>query len=401
MIGVEEARGLVRQNTTGGSKETVPVVHAIGRRLYTNVRSPVNLPLFNQSAMDGYAVSSSPLKREGGQLLYRIIGEVKAGDAPLRSLQAGTAVRIFTGAAVPSGAGAVVMQEVTTVSGEQVSFGESDFIPGSNIRISGNQVSKGELALEAGRLLNPASIGFLHSMGVESVTVWRKPITSVMGTGDELVPAGNRRKPGKIFESNTGMVAAALRGQGFPCSSAVRVKDKLPAVVNALKKLLAGSDVVIVCGGISGGKYDLVREALKSLKVQEIFYKVSQKPGKPMYFGRKGSKIVFALPGNPAAVLVGVYVYVLPALKHMSGDPGPEPETAQATLLEPFHLKSDRDLFLRAIAAEAGVRITEGQDSDNLRSFSSANCLVYLKAGEAMLSGGTAVNIFKLPPYFL
>jgi molybdopterin molybdotransferase len=399
MIGVEDAREHVRQNTPGGGRETVPVVQAIGRRLYAAIQSPVNLPLFNQSAMDGYAVSSSPLKRDGERLFFTLIGEVKAGDAPLRALKAGTAVRIFTGAAVPAGAAAVVMQEVIAVSGDQVSFVESDFRPGSNIRVSGNQVRKGEVALEAGTLLNPASVGFLHSMGVKRVVVYRKPVVSVMGTGDELVPAGGRRKSGKIFESNTGMVAAALTGHGYRCSRAVRVKDKFPAVVSTLKKLLQNSEVVIVCGGISAGKYDLVRDALKSLQVEEIFYKVSQKPGKPMYFGKKGRKMVFALPGNPAAVLVAFYVYVLPALKRLSGDPSPELETVKAPLLEPFQLKSDRDLFVRAITGDAGVRVTEGQDSDNLRSFSSANCLVYLKAGEAFLSMGTPVNILKLPTY--
>jgi molybdopterin molybdotransferase len=163
--------------------------------------------------------------------------------------------------------------------------------------------------------------------------------------------------------------------------------------------LLRASDVVVICGGISAGKYDLVRQALTQLKVREVFYKVSQKPGKPMYFGTLGKKLIFALPGNPAAVLVGFYIYILPSLRRLTGDPAPELPTRWLPLLVDFSLKSDRDLLLKATTSEAGVQILKGQDSDNLKSFAEANSLVFLKAGNELIPRGTPVQVVELPDY--
>ena len=297
MIPVEEAIKVIHKNTNPLEEGVLKnILKAYGHVLFEDVYSPINMPPFRQSAMDGYALSLND------NITYTIIDEVKAGDHHKPVLKAGEAVRIFTGAALPNSADAVVMQEKVSLENKKIIL-ENPVSPGENIRPLGEQVKKGDIALTKGINLTPAAIGYLTSIGITQVIVYKKPSITIVVTGNELVEAGCSLPYGKIYESNSGMLLSALNGLGHTDVTIHKVKDNYANIFSILEKAFARHDIVLITGGISVGDYDFVGKVLQELAVEQIFYKVKQKPGKPFFFGKKKNTIVFALPGNPAAAL--------------------------------------------------------------------------------------------------
>ncbi|MCK5402280.1 MAG: molybdopterin molybdotransferase MoeA [Flavobacteriaceae bacterium] len=391
MITVEEAIEAVRKNIIPlDIKESKNVLDSCGYVLFEDVYSPINMPPFRQSAMDGYALS---LHNDAS---YTVMDEVKAGDGHHPILKTGEAVRIFTGAAVPDSANAVIMQEKVTVKKPKIII-EGSVPINDNIRPLGEQVKKGSIALKKGIRLTPAAIGFLTSLGITEVNVYKKPSIAIIVTGDELVEAGNPLDYGNIYESNSGMLLNALNSLEFTNVSIHKINDNYKNTLSKLNKGITENDMVIITGGISVGDYDFVGKALNELDVKEVFYKVKQKPGKPLFFGKKKNTIVFALPGNPAAALSCFYIYVNTALQKMAGDINYSLTKTTAKSTSEYIRKGDRAQFLKAILINGKVSVLEGQSSAMLHTFALANALVYVPETLDTIKINDTVEVILLP----
>ncbi len=391
MITVEEAFELVQNNIKPTDKTThKSVLESLGFTLSKDVYSPINMPPFRQSAMDGYALSMHHEEQ------YAIIDEVKAGDGHHPVLKEGEAVRIFTGSAVPDTANTVIMQEKVTRENERLIL-NSPALENENIRPLGEQVQKESLALTKGTKLNPAAIGYLTTLGISDIEVFTKPSIAIVTTGSELIKAGQALPYGKIYESNSGMLLTALQSLGFINVTITKVKDDYKSTVQSLDKAISENDMVLISGGISVGDYDFVGKALLELGTEQIFYKVKQKPGKPLFFGKKGNTPVFALPGNPASALSSFYVYVQPALQKLSGNVAFLLDRITAALTSNFTKKGNRAQFLKASLKNGKVTILEGQSSAMLHTFAIANAFVYVPADIDYIQKGDLVEVILLP----
>ncbi len=391
MIAVEKALQLINDSIKHTDLLTMkPISKAQGYVLAKDVVCHMNMPPFRQSAMDGYALGSIDDKR------YKLIGEVKAGDDDDPKLGKGEAIRIFTGAPVPSGAKAVIMQEKVNVKNDEVII-EENIKENSNIRPIGEQVHNGDVALFKGTVLTPSGVGYLASLGITHVEVYKKPSIAIITTGNELVPPGQKLKHGQIYESNSIMLSAALSESGFSDVSFYKVEDDYELTYSLIENALEHYEIVILTGGISVGDYDFVGKALNALDVDEVFYKVKQKPGKPLYFGKKNDTTVFALPGNPASALSCFYIYVLPSLFKISGHSSFHLKRSLETSSSKYIKKGQRSEFLKAILDENGVKILDGQASSMLRSFALANTLVYLPEEKTEVNINDKVQVIHLP----
>jgi len=391
MIDVETAKSIVNQLTHTLNIIKIPLKASLGYVLSADILAPISMPPFDQSAMDGYAL------RLGDMLQYKIVGEVQAGSAANPSMKIGDAVRIFTGGAIPTDANAVIMQEKTKVIATTTLVIEELPRISANIRPLGEQIKKGAIALKKGTELSPAAIGFLAGIGVSEVAVFQKPSIVIVVTGDELVSAGQVLRRGEIYESNGIMLANALNNTGFENTKIVRVKDDYMATKALLKELLAKEDFVLISGGISVGDYDFVGKALLELGVEQLFYKVRQKPGKPMFLGKTETSIVFALPGNPAAALSCYYQYVLIALKKGMGLPNYTLKKIYLPLEKTYLKKGNRAHFLKAKLTNNSVEILDGQSSAMLFSFAYADALIYIPKDQMHSPKGTLVEVHLLP----
>ena len=390
MVSIEEALKAVVVNTEKISSEIkLPVEISCNAILSRDVISSINMPPFRQSAMDGYAVHLQE------DLTYTLIGEVKAGDSHQLDLKQGEALRIFTGAPVPDAANAIVIQEEVVKKGDKV-IAQNDLRKEQNIRPLGEQIRKGEIALKKGSKLTPAAIGYLCSLGVKEVSVYKDPAIAIVTTGNELVEAGEPLGYGKIYESNSAMLKSALLSLGFGAISIHKVKDNYEDTHKKLKELITKNDLVIISGGISVGDYDFVGKSLEELDIEQIFYKVNQKPGKPLFFGKNKNTTLFALPGNPAAALTCFYMYVVPSVKKMAGLDH-DLKKVMATSSTRFTKKGDRPQFLKAIYKEGKVSILEGQSSAMLHTFALANALVKMSGEREEIRINDTVEVFLLP----
>ena len=391
MITVEEAFELVKNNIIPTQTSTLcKVTKATGFVLAEDIFSPINMPPFRQSAMDGYALNMHDNSS------YKIIDEVKAGDGHHPVLKTGEAVRIFTGSAVPDSANTVIMQEKVTADKNQLLLNNPALF-NENIRPQGEQIKEGNIAITKGTKLTPAAIGFLLTLGILEVPVFKKPKIGVVTTGNELVEPGQALTYGKIYESNSGMLYTGLLSLGFTDTTLYKVKDDYKSTVATLDKVISESDVVLITGGISVGDYDFVGKALLELGTEQIFYKVKQKPGKPLFFGKIKNKPVFALPGNPASALCSFYVYVHPSLEKLSGNINFSLKKGTAVLTSEYLKKGDRAQFLKAYHKDGEVSILKAQSSAMLNTFVIANAFVYIPLEITQYSKGDLVSIIHLP----
>ncbi len=391
MISIKEAIQLVKNTAFPLLKETVkPVEKSGGYVLFKDVLSPINMPPFRQSAMDGYALNLHD------NLKYQLIDEIKAGDGHQPILKSGESVRIFTGAPVPDSANAVMMQECVVKNDTTITI-EHSLSKEHNIRPLGEQVKTGQVALKKETKLTPAAIGYLTSLGITEVSVYKKPKIALITTGNELIEAGQPLTHGKIYESNSTMLQNALYNLKFYDISFHKVKDNYEETKDTLKNAIDTSDLVIITGGISVGDYDFVGKSLIELNTQELFYKVKQKPGKPLFFGKKNNTLIFALPGNPAAALSCFYVYVNIALQKMMNRNIIELPRIKAKSISNFEKKGDRPQFLKAIYNNGHVEILEGQNSSMLQTFALSNALVLVPATVSNITINDMVEVIILP----
>jgi molybdopterin molybdotransferase len=391
MITVEEAFELVENNVIPTQISILcKTTNAFGLVLAEDVSSPINMPPFRQSAMDGYALNI----HNGSS--YTIIDEVKAGDGHQPILKAGDAVRIFTGSAVPNTANTVVIQEKVTADKNQLQLNNPVKLK-ENIRSKGEQIKEGDIALKKGTKLTPAAIGFLLTLGIIEVTVFKKPKIGLVITGNELIKAGQTLSYGKIYESNSGMLYNGLLGLGYTDVTQYKVKDEYNRTVMILDKVISENDMILITGGISVGDYDFVGKALLELGTEQVFYRVKQKPGKPLFFGKIKNKPIFALPGNPASALSNFYVYVHPALEKLSGNLNFSINKGKAFLSDEYLKKGDRAQFLKAYHKNGEVSILEGQSSAMLHTFAIANAIVYIPEEVSKYSKGDLITVLHLP----
>jgi len=387
-----EAKDLVIRHAPVLQQEVVPVEQAGGRILGEDVHSPVDMPPFDNSAMDGYVIRwSDPLPGA-----WTIVGEIPAGTMPSRTVGPGEAMRIFTGAPIPPGADTVIQQEWVARTGDRISLEKGTVLAGAHVRGRATQIARGGLAMTAGELLSPGAIGFLANLGIPEVSVYRRPVVDILVTGSELVKPGQPLGPGQIYESNSHTLVAALVDQGIQPRSVQHVTDDVDAFRHQFQEAIQGSDMVIITGGISVGDHDIVRQLMEEGGVQTHFYKVRQRPGKPLFFGQVGSTLVFALPGNPASVTSCYYQYVYPALRRMQGFRSTFLKKVHLPLREGFVKKEGLTFFLKAVADETGVLPLSGQLSYIMSSFARANAVIMLEEHRASYEPGEVVEVHLL-----
>lgn len=389
MISVQEAFSILQDNLPVLPEVEYSLFQARKHILAQPLLSPINMPPFRQSAMDGYALCLHDA------LVYEIIGEIKAGDSHHVTLLPGQAVKIFTGAAVPDSAQAVIQIEKVSANGTQLLL-ENLVESGINIRPIGEQILAGDLALEKGTVLNAAAIGFLAGLGFTKVTVHPKPKIGIVVTGNELSKPGTVLEYGKVYESNGIMLQSALMDACYDVVTLYEVNDDFENTKNKLQEALNANDILLVSGGISVGDYDFVARALNELQVETLFHKINQKPGKPLFAGKLNDKIIFALPGNPAACLTCFYVYVLPTLAILSGAEADYQQTVFLPIAHDYEVKNTRSQFLKANISNGEAQILSHQASSMLNTFSVSNALVYVKDGNFELKKGDKVEVYLL-----
>ncbi len=395
MVTVKQAKDLLIKNINSLEPISKNLLEAVGYVMEEDIFSPIDLPPFTCSAMDGYAIRSSDVQ---GKLpiKLKIKGEIKAGDFKNITVGEGYAFKIFTGAPIPFGTDYVVMQEYTQQEDDFVLI-KKNFSKYENIRWKGEEIRKGQKVLSRGTVLNPVVIGFLAIMGIDKVKVIRKPNAYLIVTGSELVIPGTPLKLGKVYDSNSFSIYSALKDMGIERISMVRRGDDFRAIHKAFEKAIAGSDVIIFSGGVSVGKYDFVRELFEKVGVETIFYKVEQKPGKPIYFGRYKGKIIFGLPGNPVSSLVCFYGYVYPAIRKMMGLYPIFLEEKTLSLLKEIRNKGGKVNFLRGMFYSNTVMPLKYQSSHMLSSFAKSNCLIVVPRNRKLLKKGEKVKVQILP----
>lgn len=390
MISTNKAKILIERATAVGEHKNEELLNAIDHVLARDISSPIDLPQFDQSAMDGYAIKLG----EGDE--FNVLGEIQAGDnAENIVLNKNEAVKIFTGAMCPSSADLVCRIEDIEESPEDAI--KVIVMPkiGANIRRQGEQIRQGDFALAKGHKVSPATIGFLANLGMTHVSVYSKPRVSVLSTGNELISPGEKLELGKIYESNAQMLQSVLRESDISDLDIHKSVDTLEETVSKVGLILEKSDIVIITGGISVGDYDFVAEALKKNDIEKVFHKLNQKPGKPFYFGKKGSKLVFALPGNPAAVLTCYYQYVLPAIQKTMGNEFVGLDSQFFKSKSAISKSNSREQFLKGYYEDGFVEVLEGQSSAMLHTFATSNALVYVPADKKLVVG-EAVLVYKI-----
>ena len=373
--------------------EDVPLEAAAGRILAAPVASLVDLPPFPSSSMDGYAVRAGDLPA-----MLPVVDRSAAGRPASRRLEPGEAIEISTGAVVPEGADTVVPVERVEVDADEISISES-VVQGDNVRRRAGDVGAGDRILAAGVVLTPARIGAAAACGLETVGVHRLPRVTILVTGTELRRPGALLEPGQIYESNGIMLEAVLRESGAVVERLAAAEDTEQALEQALERALT-ADVVVTSGGVSVGPHDLVRRVEARLGVEEVFWGVAMRPGKPLAFGVRGQTLVFGLPGNPVSSLVGSLLFVRPALLALQGHPAPAPPFRPGTLMRELRPRPERDDFVRARIAwsEAGPVLDPilGQESHMIVHTTAAEALVHVPRGTDPLAAGARVEYLLL-----
>jgi len=404
MIGFEEAVKTVLKYAKPLPAARTRIEDAVGRALLEDVYSGMDMPPFDKSAVDGYAVRAADLA--GGREL-RCAGVIQAGDNFRGKVRAGECVKIMTGAPVPAGADAVVMVESTTpllsfaresdgsTQGRNgvVKFNEG-IGKGTNIARRGEDIRKGQKILSRGIVIKISHIAVLAAVGRGWVKTGALPKVSLINTGGEIVPPGTRLAGNRIYNSNGPMLSAMLKTDKV-CAAPVIVRDDAKKMKAALSRALK-TDILLISGGVSMGDYDLVPGVLKALGVKKIFHKVRVRPGKPMFFGVKGRTLVFGIPGNPVANFMAYLAYVRPAIRKMAGRPDFAPKFKTGTCAVKFEPRTPRKaLVLSKVCARAEYALTEvsNNGSADILALAQANGFTVVKEGGSLKKNGKAAFI--------
>lgn len=398
LLTMQEAQACVLEHVRPLAAESVAVGAAAGRVTAEPARAVVDLPPFASSAMDGYAVRAADLP---GRL--SVVGQVAAGRPAERPLAPGEAMAISTGGVVPDGADSVIPIEYVVLHDNTIEVDASlfpdSFGPGKHVRPRGGDARTGDVVVEAGVRLGAAQLGALAAAGLAAVSCARRPHVVVLATGTELAPPGEPLAPGQVYEANALMLAAALAASGADIDVLPAVADEESAHRAALERGLA-ADVLVTSGGVSVGPHDLVRRIEAELGVEEVFWRVAIKPGKPVSFGVRGETLVFGLPGNPVSALVGCELFAKPALRALQGLCDPLPRFEVGRLASPLRRNDARDELVRA-RARVGPDGTvleplSGQESHMIVRSAAADALVYVPLGEGELAAGVTVSWLRL-----
>ncbi|MCA9531115.1 MAG: molybdopterin molybdotransferase MoeA [Myxococcales bacterium] len=401
-----EALDLVMSACEALGAERVPIEQAFGRIAAGTLHAREDSPPFDHSAMDGYAVRADDLRgaSEAAPRVLRVVAEVRAGGRGDLALRSGEAARIFTGAPLPAGADAVVMQEDTVASDGEVRV-RLEPRPGQHVRRRGEDLSAGAVAVEAGAYVGPAEIGLLASQRYARCPVVRRPRVAIVPTGDELCEVGDAPSHGRIVDSNTYALAAQVREAGAVPSVLPVVADDEAALDRALGGALDVADMVITSGGVSVGTYDLVQAAMARVGVRERFWKVAIKPGKPVWFGVRGRVPVFGLPGNPVSAMVIFEAFVRPALRRLQGDPRPYKARVRVALAAGQRHRQGRLELLRvrlspgpALDSPAVATPHPRQGSGALTGLVGMDALAFARADVGDLAPGDHLDALPLGP---
>lgn len=393
MITVAEAKNIIEQYTVPLPPVKLGLLQAAGCTLAEAIFSDYDIPAFPQSAMDGYAFAFADHEA------HRSLGiqaQVQAGAEEHVQLKSAQAARIFTGAPVPAYADTVVMQEKVLVEGNEIIIQDDQLTKGLNVRPKGSEISKGELALSKGARLMPAGLGFLAGIGVTKVLAHPKPVVHIIVTGKELQQQHEVLQYGKVYESNSFTLIAALQQLHINNVSKFMVDDDLQLLQQALKKSLQEADMVLLCGGVSVGDYDFVVKATELCGVTPRFHKIKQRPGKPLFFGTKDQKPVFGLPGNPSSVLTCFYEYVIPAINKMCLMPS-SIQKLHLPLAEAYSKKEGLMHFLKGKIINSTVQPLTAQESYRLASYATADCLIVLEEERSEYAANEVVEVHLLP----
>jgi len=387
MITFEEAMSIVQKSARPLPPETVRVEEAVGRALAEDVRSALDMPPFDKSAVDGYAVRAAEV-RPGAELGN--MGLVQAGEDFGGKVPAGACVKIMTGAPVPPGADAVVMVEDTSEKDGLVKF-SSVIRRGANIARRAEDIKKGQLILKRGTVIRISQIAALAAAGRGSVKCGALPTVSLVNTGGEIIPPGRPLGRNQIYNSNGPMLAALLRTDGVHAAPVI-VRDDAPLLRAALAKALK-ADITLISGGVSMGDYDLVPGLLKELGVKKLFHKVRVRPGKPMFFGVKGRKLVFGIPGNPVANFMAYLAYIRPAIRKLAGRPDFAPLFLDGSCAGAFNPRTPRRaLVLSGVGVKAAFSLAEvsNNGSADILALAEAGGFTMVPEGGAVKKGGKA-----------
>jgi molybdopterin molybdotransferase len=417
VISVEQALEKVLNNIGTLDDEERPLLECLGQVLAEDIRSEINVPPLDNSAMDGYAVRASDIKGSSKQTprILKVIDMVIAGGTPKKSVEPGTAIRIMTGAPTPQGADAVVAFEETDETQRSAASGKSpaeiaimtEEKPGANIRKAGESVSKGSLVLEKGTIIRPSEIGVLASMGKAKIKVIRRPVVAILATGDELTNLGEPLPEGKIYNSNTYSVAAQVQREGGVPKLLGIALDNEASVVNKISQGL-DADLLVTIGGVSMGDYDVVKNVLAK-QGEIVFWKVRSKPGKPLAFGnirRIGAGTTakdlphLGLAGNAVSCMVNYELFVRPAILKMMGKKNLAKPTIEATIEDRITNDDGRRVFARVIVEKRGnqyyAKLTGPQGSGILTSMTLANGLAIVPEDRAKVEEGDKLQVMML-----
>ena len=392
MVSVQEAIAKIQEKIQQMPVVELSLYNGLGKVLSENIYATIHVPSFDNSAMDGYC-----FQWVDGCTEYEIIGQIQAGDTNIASLEPYQCARIYTGAMIPIGVDTVIQQELVSVTNNKISFNLDKIKKGANVRYEGSQSKIGDVVASAGTRITPSLIGLLASNGIEKVKVFDEPKVSIIITGNELVNLGFPLEKGQIYNSNEFALKALLKVSGINDVHVFHAVDTLESVVECVQKASELADIVVLTGGISVGDFDFVKTAMENIGVEELFYKVKQKPGKPLFVGLKQSKWYFALPGNPAAVITCFNQYLKPTIEMFMGQKNAFSPIAKLPLAESYRKNVGLTHFLKGHYSFENVTLLKGQESFNLSSFNVANCIVELPEESEFVEKGTMVSVYQLP----
>jgi molybdopterin molybdotransferase len=382
MISETDARAKILEAVRPLSSRKMPILRALDRFAAENHFARFPLPMFDNSAMDGYAVTARD-SRKGARL--RVVGEQPAGlDRKLR-VSSGNTIRIFTGAPMPAGADAVVMQEDVTRNGDEIVV-NTDVAPGEFVRSRGCDLGEGQKILSTGERITAATVALLASQGFGEVLIGGEVRAAIISTGDELAKPGDKLRPGQIYDSNSILLQALLARAGAEVGSIQQCSDEADSLRKAFE-VAAKSEIVVVTGGVSVGEHDLVQETLRKLGANLEIWRVSIKPGKPFLFGRLGNAFVFGLPGNPVSTFVTFLQFVRPATLKMMGAANTDLPKASGRLSVELSNDGERAHYFRGKFDGGAFTPIGRQESHALFGLSQSNALLRLASGENRKSG--------------
>ncbi len=397
LISVSEAQELILDRVSRIDGERVPIERAAGRVLAEAAAASVDLPPFPSSAMDGYAVRSADT--EGAPVTLALTGRIPAGSPATKPVEGGEAMAISTGGVVPEGSDAVIPLEFVEEKDGTVEI-PNPVVLGDNVRGRGEDIRAGVTVLEAGVRLTPARVAALAAAGLSEVQCAKRPRVGILVTGSELRPPGETLGPGEIYESNGLLLAALCQSAGAVPAQLGAVADDAESLSREMERALLGFDMLITSGGASVGPHDLVRSTFDEFRIEEVFWGVAVKPGRPVSFGVRRNHPVFVLPGNPVSVLVTFELFVRPAINAALGQPDPLPRFELGTLGSSLSRRPERDEYVRAQVSyetdQAVVTPVSGQESHMIVRAGRADALIRIPAGDGEIEAGTQVSYLTL-----